>query len=154
MLIGAVEHDVGIADQVICIGLGDRLGVEAQGDMRIERACKSARAFRLAGADGGGCVDDLPLQIGERDRIRVDNGHVTDARCGQIGDGRTAQPAGAHDQHACAFQLLLRRPAKPLEHQMARVAPGFLGGERALRGQGEPPGSAGPALQNRPDRPR
>ncbi len=71
-------------------------------------------------------MDDLPLQVGERHRVVVDDAERADTGGGEILDDRRAEAAGAHDQDARALQLLLARAADIAQHDMARVAFDFF----------------------------
>ena len=86
-------------------------------------------AFALAPADGRGVVDDLPLQIGQRNRVVIDDAERADAGGGEIFEHRRAEPAGADHQHPRALQPLLPRTADLRQHDVARVALQFFVGE-------------------------
>ena len=82
----------------------------------------SAGAQHLRFADMVRVVGDLPLQVVERDAVVVDDADGADAGRGEIHDQRRAEAAGAHDEHAGAFQLLLALAADLLQHEVALVA--------------------------------
>ncbi len=86
---------------------------------------------RLAGnhlglADRGGAVENLPLQIGEIDRIAVSQHQRTDAGGSQIQRGRRTQAAGTEYQHARGTQLFLPFDADLRQQDVAAVAQQFL----------------------------
>ena len=83
-------------------------------------------------ADIAGRMDDLPLQIGERDRVVVDHAERADAGGCQIHQHGGAKPARADDQHAGALERGLARPADLAQHDVARVALQFLGRQHRL----------------------
>ncbi len=98
-------------------------------DMRVERSGEAPGAVGLERADALRVMDQLAVQVGERDAVIVDDAQRADAGAGEIGDDGTAQPAGPHDQHAGALQRLLAGAAHALEHQVAGIAPGLVGRE-------------------------
>ena len=71
-------------------------------------------------------VDHLPLQIGQRDDIVVDDAERADAGRRQIFEHRRAEPAGADHQHARALQPLLAGAADLRQHDVARIALQFF----------------------------
>ena len=91
-------------------------------DMRIESRDLARRARDLGLADTGGCVDHLPLQVGERHHVVVDHAERADAGRRQIHQCRRAEPARADHQHARAFQRGLSGTADLTQHDVACVA--------------------------------
>ena len=81
-----------------------------------------------------GVVDDLPLQVGQRHRVVVDDAERADAGGREILQHRRAEPAGADDQHARALQLLLARAADLRQHDVARIALEFFAAKAAASG--------------------
>ena len=73
-------------------------------------------------ADMVGVVRDLALQVVERHPVVVDDADGADARRRQVEHERRAEAAGADDEHAGAFQLLLSLAADFLQHEVALVA--------------------------------
>ena len=88
----------------------------------LEAADRGRRALHFRPADLGRTVDDLALQVRERDRVIVDDAERPDAGGGQIEQRRRAQPAGADDQHSRALERLLPRPADLAQDDVAGVA--------------------------------
>ena len=77
---------------------------------------------RLRRSDALGRVQNLPLQVGQIDRVAVDQTIDADAgRCEVEGGGRP-QPTGAYDEHARRPNLLLAFDADLVQQNMARVA--------------------------------
>ena len=72
-------------------------------------------------------MDDLPLQVGERHGVVVDDAERADAGRREILQHRRAEPAGADDQHPRALQLLLAGAADLRQHDVARIAFEFFG---------------------------
>ena len=77
-------------------------------------------------ADPGGVVDHLPLQIGQRHRVVVDDADHADAGGGEILQQRRAEAAGADHQHARRLEFLLAGAANLAQHEMAGIAFDFL----------------------------
>ena len=96
-------------------------------DMRIERVNPLGRAVDLAPADIGRGVDDLALQIGQRDDVVIDHAERADAGGGQIHQRRRAEAAGADHQHGRLLQRGLAGAADFAQHDMAGVAFEFVG---------------------------
>ncbi len=90
-------------------------------DVRIDLGERRPRALHLRPADGGGGVDDLPLQVGEIDRVVVDDADGADTRRRQIEKERRAETAGADDEDAARQQLRLPRPADLIEENVPGV---------------------------------
>ncbi len=95
--------------------------------MRVDAGNGGERAFHLRLADALRIVDDLPLQVGQRNRVIVDDAERADTRRCQILQHRRAKTACADDQYAGGLQLLLARPADFRQHDVARVAFEFFG---------------------------
>src|SRR5262249_50529291 len=76
----------------------------------------------LRGADIGGGVNDLALQIRQRHDVIIDDAEGADPGSREIEQHRRTESAGANDQHAGAPERRLPRPADLAQHAMARVA--------------------------------
>ena len=96
-------------------------------NVRIEPSDRGAGLSRLFLADVAGRKNDLPLQIRQRHMIVIDDANRADAGGGEIMQYRRAKPAGADDQHARGFELLLAGAADLAQHDVARVTFQFLG---------------------------
>jgi hypothetical protein len=92
------------------------------GDMRVDAGDRLRCAVDLRPAGIGLAMDDLPLKVGQRDRVVVDEAERADAGGGELGDDRRAEAAGAHHQHPRALQPLLAGPADLGQHDVAGVA--------------------------------
>ena len=95
--------------------------------MRIEPRDRITGAFDLRPADGRRVVNDLALEVGERNRVVIDDPERPYAGRREILDERSAQPAGADDQHPRRLQPLLPGPADIGKHDMARIALDLIG---------------------------
>src|ERR1700732_5176379 len=71
-------------------------------------------------------MDDLPLQVGERHLIVIDNAQGADAGTCQIKQRRRAQTTGTDDEHARALERRLTRPANLAHDNVAGVTFDFL----------------------------
>ena len=121
-IIAAVRDQVVASDQVHGI-----VGVEANRvtfdrHIRVDARHRLGRAFGLGVADPGLGVGDLPLQVGERHRVVVDDADGADARRREIEHERGAEAARADDEHLGVEELLLARPAHLLQQNVAGVA--------------------------------
>ena len=74
-------------------------------------------------------MDDLALQVRQRDRVVVDHAERADAGRRQVHQQRGAEPARPDHQHARPFQRGLARPADLAQHDVARISFQFLGGQ-------------------------
>jgi hypothetical protein len=73
----------------------------------IQGLQRRARRVDLGRADGIGAVEDLPLQIGEVDPVRIGEGQLADAAGGKVERRGAAEAAGADDERARVAQPLL-----------------------------------------------
>ena len=99
---------------------------------------RGARALDLGHADAVRGVDDLALQVGEIDRVVVDDADAPDARGGEVHQHGRAEPARADHQHARGQQLLLALAAELGQDDVARVARQLLVGKFERHGRTRP----------------
>jgi len=85
-----------------------------------------ARGFRFWRAHGVGAVEDLALQVGEVDPVRIDEGQAADAGGGEVERGGAAEAAGADDERARGAQLLLPLDTDLREEDVPAVAEKLL----------------------------
>ncbi len=100
--------------------------VRFHGYMRIEAGERCLGTLHLRLPDRIGVVDDLALQVRQRDLVVIDDADRADARGGKILNERGAETTCADDQHAGGFQLLLAGTAHIAQDDMSRVAFQFL----------------------------
>jgi hypothetical protein len=93
----------------------------------IERVDHLGGAVDLAPSDVGRGVDDLALQIGQRDDVVIDRAERADASRRQIHQDRRTEAAGADHQHGRLFQGGLPGAADFAQNDMAGVAFEFVG---------------------------
>ena len=72
-------------------------------------------------------MNDLPLQVRQRNHVVVDDAERADAGGGEIEQHRRAEAARADHQHARAAERGLSRPAHLAQHDMAGIAFEFFG---------------------------
>jgi hypothetical protein len=137
-VVGAVEDYVDAGGELVELPGIELLLQRGDGDFGIERAERGAGLVDLWQADALRVVEDLPLQVGEVDLIRVGEGELADAAGREVERGGATQPAGADDQRGGRAQPLL--PLDPdfgkedvaavaeelLVVQLAGVAAGFV----------------------------
>src|SRR5690606_13571026 len=95
--------------------------------VRIDPRDRPLSTFNFRRADLGGVVDDLALQVVERNDIVVDDAYGSDAGRCQVEDDRRAEPSGANDQDTRVFELLLPLSAHFSQHKVALVALDLFG---------------------------
>ena len=96
-------------------------------NVRIERVDHLRGAVDLAPSDVARGVDDLALQIGQRDDIVIDHAQRADAGGRQIHQDRRAEAAGADHQHGRLLQRGLAGAADFAQYDMAGVALELVG---------------------------
>ena len=103
--------------------------VRAECDVRVERPDFVRGALDLGTADIGRRVNDLALQIRQRDSVVIDHAERADAGGGQIHQhGRTEAP-GSNHQHARVAQRVLTGAADLAHHDVAGIAFKFVGAQ-------------------------
>ena len=103
------------------------------GDVRVEAGERAGGARGLRPADLGGGVEDLALEVGEADRVVVDDAEGADARGGEVEERRAAEAPCPDHEHAGGAEALLAGAADLVQHDVAGVA-----GE-LVRVEGHPP---------------
>ena len=131
-IVGAVEHQIVAADQRHRIAGIEPRGVRRELDMGIERVDSLRGGVDLAPADIRRGVDDLALQIGQRDDVVIDHAERADAGGGKIHQRRRAEAAGADHQHGSLLQRRLTGAADFAQHDVAGVAFEFVGTQHGL----------------------
>src|SRR6185295_9607029 len=96
-------------------------GMHVHRHVRIEAADCGRAALDLARPDVGRAMNHLPLQIGERDAVVVDDPDRADARRRQIKQRGCAEPPCPNDQDPGALERSLPRSADFTEHDVAGV---------------------------------
>ncbi len=125
--------------------------------MRIEAPDRGRGAVDLGQTDLRRAVDHLPLQVGQRDRVVVDDRQRADPGGGEIQQRGRAEPAGADDQHPRALERGLSGSADLVQHDVAGIAFELLRAQhRCMRSIVDDPSAASSAkaqLLQRPQRP-
>ena len=94
--------------------------------MRVQSTDRVGRALGLRPADVVGPVQDLAVQVGQRDHVVVDDPERPDARAGQILQRRRAEAARPHDEDPRRLQPGLSRAADAVQHDLAGIAFDFF----------------------------
>ena len=79
--------------------------------MGIDARDRLRRALGLRPARRRGRMDDLPVQVRERDDVVVDDSERPHPGAGEILQRGRAKPAGADDEDTSGLQLVLSRAA-------------------------------------------
>jgi hypothetical protein len=85
-------------------------------------------------------VDDLPVQVGDVDRVEVDHADAPHARRREVGQDGRAEPARADDDDPRRLELLLPLHRHLRHDEVTAIAPDLLVGEVHI---GERLGDAG-----------
>ena len=88
-------------------------------DVRVERGDRLLGRVDLRHTDPLRVVNHLALEVGQVDRVVVDDPERADPGGGQIQRRRRSQPTGAEQQHLGVEQLLLTLDPDLGEQQMA-----------------------------------
>jgi hypothetical protein len=94
--------------------------------MRIQSFDRRFRAFDLGAANICCAVQNLALEIRQRDYVVVENANLADARRREILNERRSETARAYDEDPRGLQLLLARSTDAAQHDMARIALDFF----------------------------
>jgi hypothetical protein len=84
------------------------------------------RCFHFGRADGIGAIENLTLQVGEVDLVRVGEGEFADAAGGEVKRRRAAEAARADDQGVRRAQPLLALDSDLIEEDVAAVTEELL----------------------------
>jgi hypothetical protein len=125
-VVRAVEHHVGFAHNLRKVFGSEALLHGDYRDFRIHVRERKTRGVDLRFADGIGAVKDLALQVGEVDRVAVDEGQPADAGGGEVERGGAAEAARADDQRRGGAQLLLPLDTELGEEDVPAVAEKLL----------------------------
>jgi hypothetical protein len=101
----------------------------------------AARRFGLGLADARQVVCDLALQVGDVDRVVVDDRQVPDAGRAQVQRHRRAQATGSDHQRVRSEQPLLAFDAELVEQDVARIAQQLVVGHGDFNRKKGPPGA-------------
>ena len=120
-IVRSVGHDVVAADELLRVVGRQPRGMGFDLHMGVEGARGLGGGVGLGAADVGGPMRDLALQVGQADRVEIDDAERADPRRRQIEDHRAAQPARAHHQHAGRLEARLTGAPHLAQHDVARV---------------------------------
>jgi hypothetical protein len=125
-VIRAIEDDVGIGEQRLQFVCFDSLLQRNDAHIRVQGGECGARGFDFRRADGIGAVENLPLQVGEVDLVRIGDGELADAAGGEIERRGAAEAAGANDECVRRAQPFLPFDPYFVEQDVATVAEELL----------------------------
>ena len=108
---------------------GDRLAIAHDRDIRIDFGDTVAGRFDFGATHVADPVEDLALQVGDVDLVKVNDAQLPDTGGGQIDGGRAAQPTGANEQHLAVEEFDLPLFANVVQDRVAAVANALLGGQ-------------------------
>ncbi|MOA23346.1 hypothetical protein D3C78_1439600 [compost metagenome] len=94
-------------------------------DMRIDGAQFDTRRINLRHANARVAVQDLALQVGERNGVEINQRQMTHPCGSQIGRGGATQATQADNQHPCGFQLFLTVEVETAQDNLAVIAQCF-----------------------------
>ncbi len=120
--VGAVGDDVVPGKKVARVAGVEPDGGGGDDDVGVDPRDAVRRARGLRPADVGGAVEDLPLEVRQRDGVVVDHRQPPDPGGGEIHQARRPEPARADDGDAGGEQLRLSRAADFLQDDVAGVA--------------------------------
>lgn len=104
---------------------GEADGMEIESDVGIGLAEARGGGLKLWFSDGGVAVEELALEVGEIDRIRIHQPEAAAPCGGEVKGGGGVEPAGADEQDGCVFQPQLTGLADLRDVEVAGVA-GFF----------------------------
>ena len=128
-VVGAVDHDVVVADDAFHVGGIQAHIVGDDVDVGVEQRQRLLRGVDLALTDPVDVVQDLALQVRLVDHVHVDDADRADTGRSQVQRGRRSQTAGAEQQDTGAEQLLLALLAHLGQQQVTAVPVALLGGQ-------------------------
>jgi hypothetical protein len=126
-VIGAIDNHIVIGNQRFGIVRVKAQRMAFDRYMRIDARNGVSRALDLFLTDAFRVMDDLSLEIGQRNRIVVDDAERPDARSRQILQHGRSETTRTDNQYTRCLQLLLARAADFRQHDMPRIAFKFFG---------------------------
>ncbi len=126
-IVGAVGDKIVLPDQRQRIAGVEPRGMGLDRHMGIEARDRGRGAGDLRVADLRRAMNDLPLQIGQRDGVVVDDAERADAGGREIEQDRSPQPARPDHQDARTLERRLAGPAHLAQHDVAGIALEFIG---------------------------
>ncbi len=127
-IIGAIGDDIVALDQRGDVLSGCPGFKRLDSHIGIERCHLIGGTPRFRLTDIGGAIENLALQVRERDGVVIDDADTADTCRGAIGQNRHAEASGADDEEAGDLQTLLTGAADIGHHQMPRIALDFVRG--------------------------
>jgi len=121
-VIGAVQDDICLPHVWSKALRGGLLAGRMDSDLWVngQHGRFSGVHFGAASANGG--VRNLALQVGQIDRVVINEGDGANARSGKVERGRGSQPPHTDDEHMTVANALLAFDANLVQQDVARVA--------------------------------
>ena len=132
-IVGAVHNDVVARDQIFRVRAGEADVMQFDVDVWIGVVQSMFRRFQLASANVFRAVQDLPMQVGKIDIVRIDNSQCADAGRCEVKRGWRSKSSGANAQSARRFQSTLSLDADFRHDEMTRVTSELFGAQLCLR---------------------
>lgn len=123
-VIGAVQDEVGRADEFFDVGGGDVAGEGVDGDLRVDAGELEFRGGGFGKGLGGVVFGEEPLalEIGGFNEVAIEDGEVPDAGAGESGGVISAESAAADDGDAGGEEAGLAFGADAGEENLAGIA--------------------------------
>jgi len=94
-IVGTVDDEVVARDELGGVLDREAFGVQSHLEAGVDLAEGFSRGDRLGQTEGVEAVDDLAMQVGDLDLVRVGDADEPDARGGQVKPDRRTESAGA-----------------------------------------------------------
>ena len=124
-----VENDEGVIKRFRIVGYDEIFG---QKDY-ISIDSPMARALLAQVVGSGAVMNDLALQVGQVNAVKVGQVQFADTGSSQVQRDRRAKPAQADNQHTTVFQLQLAVDIDLLQQDLSAIAQQLLVGQHGRR---------------------
>ena len=121
-VVAAVEDDVGGAHEFGQARFGKFFGQRGDAGLAVDVFQTAFHDQGFGSADVGFGEGNLALEVGVVYGVGVGDGQPADARCGEIGQGGSAQTAAADDERVGAKQFFLAFDADFVKQDVAAVS--------------------------------
>ena len=132
-VVAAVDDDVVVREDFADVRRAQPLGVTHDPALGVDRGDGVGERVDLEPAHVGEAVADLAMQVGQLDEVVVDDADGADARTGEVGNERAAEPPGTDDEHTCRGEPTLRELTEAGQHDLPAEPGDALRSERRRR---------------------
>lgn len=136
-IVTTIDNQVAAIDQTQGIVGSEPLLVGDDFDLRIQILQLRECAMGFGRTDGGGPVDDLPVEVGRIDRIGIHDDEFSHSGSGEVVEHGRSESTGTHHQDFCVSEPVLSSAAKFGQDHLSGVALAFRGCEFLLHGRVE-----------------